>query len=131
MSHFTKVQTRIADEEALLLALAEQGWEPEAHPHAVRLRGFLGASRQGHIVVRREQLSVRWSDLGFERDADGVFQAWADSELLSKDPGLLDRLTARTAYHSTVRTLASQGFQVAAEGKQEDGTVRLVLRRFA
>jgi hypothetical protein len=131
MSHFTRVQTRIADQEALVLALAENGWRPEAHDSAVRLRGFMGASRRGHVVVRREQLPVPWSDLGFERGPDGVFQAWADSELLAKDPHLLDRLTARTAYHSTVRTLGEQGFQVSDEARQKDGSVRLVLRRFA
>ena len=131
MSHFTKVATRIADEQALTSALEDFGYRVERHDQAVKLRGFLGQSRRGHVVVRREQLPVRWSDLGFERGTDGVYQAWIDSDLMEHDPRFLERLTARSAYHASVRTLETQGFTIADEQKAADGTVRLVLRRHA
>lgn len=129
MSHFTRVQTQIADTDALVCALQDEGYEVEVHEQGTTLRGFLGQSRQGQVVVRREQLPVRYSDLGFERQPDGIYRAWIDSDLAKHDPALLSRVTARSAYHATMSTLSSQGFALADEQRAEDGTVRLVLRR--
>lgn len=129
MSHFTRVQTQIADTDALVRALEDEGYVAEVHEHGTKLRGFLGQSRHGQVVVRREQLPVRYSDLGFERQPDGVYRAWIDSDLAEHDPALLQRLTARAAYHATMTTMSAQGFTLADEQHAQDGTVRLVLRR--
>ncbi|WP_328769542.1 DUF1257 domain-containing protein [Streptomyces sp. NBC_00286] len=46
------------------------------------------------------------------------------------DETWLGKVTARHAYHLTASTLEAQGFSMAEETVERDGTVRMVLRRF-
>ncbi|MFC4463494.1 DUF1257 domain-containing protein [Streptomyces xiangluensis] len=47
-----------------------------------------------------------------------------------QDEPWLGKVTARHAYHLTASTLEAQGFSMAEETVERDGTVRMVLRRF-
>ena len=133
MSHFTRLQTKIKEVEPLVAALADVGYPTvEVHEEAVPLRGWLGDRRQqqAHVVVRRRHVGRLSNDIGFERQADGTFQAWiSDYDRHRHDQKWLRRLEARYAYHATRQTLARQGFSVVGEEQEADGTIRLVLRR--
>src|SRR4051794_35446282 len=99
MSHFTRIQTRITDQESLLEALADVGYDQvHVHETAVPLQGFRGDDRAqlAHIVIPRKQVGFLSNDIGFERLSDGTFQAWI-SEFDSRrhDRSWLDRLTQR------------------------------------
>jgi hypothetical protein len=43
----------------------------------------------------------------------------------------LNEVTQRYAYHTVVNETAKQGFQIAEQQKNEDGSIRVVLQRWA
>jgi hypothetical protein len=51
-------------------------------------------------------------------------QAWSVDRFLAK-------VTQRYAYHTVLETATSQGFQVAQEAQNSDGSIRLVVQRWS
>jgi len=45
--------------------------------------------------------------------------------------GFLNKVTQRYAYHSVLSETAKQGFQVAEQQNQADGSIRLVVQRWS
>lgn len=133
MSHFTRIQTTIVDQGALVLALADAGYEAQVHEEPVRLHGFLGEGRdqRAHVVVPKRQVGWASNDLGFERTSDGTFRAWiSDFDARKHDSRWLAQLTQRYAYHVTVHKLTQQSFEVVGQEQREDGSIRVLVRRF-
>ncbi|TYB45418.1 DUF1257 domain-containing protein [Actinomadura chibensis] len=133
MSHFTTMATRITDVEALRAALADVGFgDVEVHDEPRPLYGYRGDRRAeaAHVIVRRRHIGRLSNDIGFRRGPDGHFTATISQfDRRKYDERWVGRVTARHAYHVTSRTLADQGFHLAEEATERDGTVRLVLRR--
>lgn len=81
MSEYVTYNTRaIRNQEVLLAALAELGWDQgkvEVHEQPVALYGYHGDQRpeKAHIVIRRNQTGVGSSnDIGFVRQDDGTYK---------------------------------------------------------
>lgn len=133
MSHFTTLATQLTDADALRAALADVGYaEVEVHEHAQPLFGYQGDQRRdrAHVIVRRAHVGRLSNDLGFLRQDNGRFLAViSEFDRAKHNEAWLGRVTARHAYHVTSKTLAAQGFHLAEESTERDGTVRLVLRR--
>jgi hypothetical protein len=135
MSHFTRLQTRLTDTEALRRALADMGFASvEVHAVAQPLVGFLGDRRQqtAEVIIRRKHIGWLSNDIGFQRQEDGTFAAMIseyDRRRYSQE--WLNRLTQRYAYHATRARLEGQGFDLVQEEKTPDGRIHLKLRRMA
>ncbi len=134
MSHFTTLSTQLTDVDALCAALREVGYsEVEMHDQPQPLFGYQGDRRpeRAHVIIRRQHVGSASNDLGFVRQDDGRFLAViSDYDRHRHDQAWLGRVTARHAYHVTAKTLAAQGFDLTSETTEQDGTVRMVLRRF-
>lgn len=135
MSHFSRINTKIVDQDALVKALADVGYSRvRVHEQAVPLEGFLGDGREqrAHVVVPRREVGRLSNDLGFERTVDGTFRAWiSDFDARKHDGRWLDTLTHRYAYHATVDSLAAQRFDVVEQETRHDGSIRMVVRRYS
>lgn len=133
LSHYTTLTTRLTDAAALVAALSDVGFaDVEVHETAQPLYGYEGDVRpqRAHVIVRRRHVGGASNDIGFERRPDGHFTAViSDYDRSLHDEAWLKRVTARHAYHVTAKTLAVQGFDLVDEQTDQDGTVRLVLRR--
>lgn len=70
MSHFSKIQVEILDQDCLIAALKLFGYSPEIHTEAQALYGYQGDKREdaAHIIVRRKQIHPYSNDLGFAHD---------------------------------------------------------------
>ena len=133
MSHFTTLSTQLTDADALRAALGDVGYpEVETHAEEQPLYGYRGDRRRdrAHVIVRRKHVGHASNDIGFRRERDGTFAAViSEFDRTTHDDAWLGRLTARHAYHVTGKTLAAQGFQLVNETTEQDGSVRMVLRR--
>jgi hypothetical protein len=133
MSHFTTVRTKIVSTEALLQALAEMGYRKvDVHEDPQPLHGFQGdeRSQRAHVIIRRKQIGRLSNDIGFERQGDGSYRAWiSEWDRQRYDERWIEDLHRRYARHATQEALTAQGFKVADEVTDDDGTIRLVLRR--
>jgi len=77
MSKYVVLRTVLTDEAHLIGALRDLGYEPEVHPDAAALFGYMGDERpeRANIIVRRNQLDSASNDIGFSRNSSGTYGA--------------------------------------------------------
>jgi hypothetical protein len=133
MSHYTRLKTRITDPAALQQALADLGFpEVEVHATAQPLVGFEGSQRaqKAEVIIRRKHVGWLSNDIGFQRSADGTFEAViSEYDRNWYSQAWLNRLLHRYAYHATRARLKEQGFDLIQEEQAPDGRIHLRLRR--
>lgn len=127
MSHFSQIKTQIRDLTSLQDALSDVGAQWKAGPQPVR--GYRGKTCEAAVVIEQDNgfdIGFSWNGQAYEMVTD--LQYW--QQPLSVE-GFLNRLTQRYAYHTVVKETSRQGFQLAEEQKQADGSIRLVLQRWS
>jgi hypothetical protein len=77
VSKYVELRTSVTDERYLVEALGELGYEPEVCHEGRPLVGYRGDERteRAQIIIPRGQLDSASNDIGFARDASGVYQA--------------------------------------------------------
>lgn len=128
MSHFSQIKTKLRNLSSLQQALSDAGVRWQTGPRLVR--GYQGKTETAELVIEQDN----GYDLGFKRSAEsGDYELVADLQYwkqpLSVD-GFLNQVTQRYAYHTVLNESASQGFQVAEQVDNKDGSIRLVLQRW-
>ena len=127
MSHFSNIKTKIRNLNSLQEALNSLDIEWKAGPLPVR--GYQGQTRNAEVVIEQDNnydIGFSWNGQEYELVAD--LQYWQQS--LSVD-GFLQRVTQNYAYHTVVSESTKQGFQIAQQQKNEDGSIRLVVQRWS
>ncbi|PZO15069.1 MAG: hypothetical protein DCF25_14190 [Leptolyngbya foveolarum] len=129
MSHFSQIKTKLRNLSSLQLALDDAGIRWEAGPRTVR--GYEGKTQTAEVVIQQEN----GYDVGFKRSEEsGDYELVADLQYWQQPlsvEGFLNRVTQRYAYHTVVNESANQGFQVSEQVDNQDGSIRLVLQRWA
>jgi len=127
MSHFSQIKTQIRDLTSLQSALTDLGIQWKSGPQPVR--GYRGQTHWAEIVIEQENgydIGFSCNNQSYELVAD--LQYW--QQPLSVQ-GFLNSITQRYAYHTVMQETARQGFQLAEQQQQQDGSIRLVLQRWA
>jgi hypothetical protein len=127
MSHFSTIKTQIRNLTSLKAALNDMGVDWKAGPRSVR--GYQGQTRNAEVVLEQNNnydVGFSWNGQEYELVAD--LQYW--QQPISVE-GFLKRVTQRYAYHTVVEETSKQGFAVAGQQKNEDGSIRLVVQRWS
>ena len=127
MSHFSQIKTQIRNLVSLEAALHDMGIAYQTGSASVQ--GYRGQIHEAQVAIAQENgydIGFRWNGTEYELVAD--LQYWQQS--LTVD-GFLRQVTQRYAYHTVVAETTKQGFQVAEQQKQADGSIRLVLQRWS
>lgn len=127
MSHFSQIKTQIRNLASLQAALTELGIEWKAGSSQVR--GYRGQTRNAEVTIEQENgydIGFSWNGTEYELVAD--LQYWQQDWSVD---GFLRRVTQRYAYHTVVKETARQGFQVAEQQNNEDGSIRLLVQRWS
>jgi len=127
MSHFSQIKTQIRNLPSLESALSDLGIDWKSGPREVR--GYRGQTTQAEIAIAQDNgydIGFRWNGQEYELVAD--LQYWQQNLTVN---GFLNQVTQRYAYHTVMNETTKQGFQVAETQKQADGSIRLVLQRWA
>ena len=127
MSHFSKIKTQIRNLASLQAALTDLEIDWKSGPRTVR--GYQGQTRTAEVVVEQDNnydIGFSWNGTEYELVADLQYwqQAWSVD-------GFLNRVTQRYAYQTVMAQTAKQGFQVAEQQKNQDGSIRLVVQRWS
>lgn len=124
MSHISVMKTAFADRDILTEALRAMGYEPREGEN-------LSVSDGVKDYPVDFLVDIPYSPpIGFKAGKKG-WQLTADwFRVLERKKDFESRLKQEYARVSVQRTLEQQGFQIAAEEKDEKGRIRLVLRRF-
>ncbi|MCP2731688.1 DUF1257 domain-containing protein [Limnofasciculus baicalensis] len=127
MSHFSNIKTQIRNLSSLKDALKDLGVDWKSGPREVR--GYQGNTQTAEVVIEQDNnydIGFSWNGKEYELVADLQYwqQAWSVD-------GFLNRVTQRYALHTVMRETANQGFQVAEQQKNQDGSIRLVVQRWS
>lgn len=129
MSHFSTVKTELRDRDALVAALGDMGHAPREGAQSVR--GYRGQTVTAELVVSQPN----GADIGFRLNPDsGSYELVTDLELW-KQPVPVERflaqLSQRYALRSILAATAEEGFQVSEQTNHLDGSIELVVTRWA
>lgn len=127
MSHFSQIKTQIRNLTSLQAALSDLGIDWKAGPKEVR--GYRGQTHSAEVVIEQENgydVGFRWNGAEYELVAD--LQFWQQAPSVDR---FLNMVTQRYAYHTVVGESSKQGFQLAEQQKNPDGSIRLVLQRWS
>jgi hypothetical protein len=129
MSHFSTVKTELRDRGSLLQALSDLGHTPSAEAQPVR--GYRGQTVSCDVVVP----SAEGGDIGFLLNPEsGCYELVADLDLW-RQPVPVERflslLTQRYALRTILAASEAEGFQVNEQTNLQDGSIELVVSRWA
>jgi hypothetical protein len=117
----------MVERKYLLQALKDLGYAYEEGE--VEIRGFLG--NRTHVQIKIPTQDSRY-EIGFKL-VDGTYEIvadwWGIKEFSQQE--FQQQLTQRYAYVVARAKLEAQGFNLVNETVEEDGQIRLVLRRLA
>jgi hypothetical protein len=127
MSHFSNIKTQIRQVNLLTAALGDLGMTWKEGPQEVR--GYQGQTRIADVVITQDNgYDVGFSHNGQEYELVTDLEFWQQNWSVDR---FLSKITQRYAYHAVKHSAAQQGFQVAEEQNQADGSVRLVVQRWS
>ena len=133
MSHFTKCDLKMTNVEALKKALADMEMnviEAEAGQQVV-VRGYRGQTLSADLKI-----DMGTYDIGVVKNDDGTLDLVADWWGVETTKGISEeelktRLKQRYAYHNVLMACEAKGYSVEEEVNQEDGSIQLVVRKWA
>jgi hypothetical protein len=135
MSHYTVLETKLKDVDALAEALTDMGYENlEIYDEPHQLTDFMGESgkQKAEVIIRRKRVGWLSNDIGFRRGTDGTFVAIiSDYDQERHNDQWMRDLTKRYSYHAARTKLEAQGFSLAREERDSSGRIHLLLRRTA
>jgi hypothetical protein len=123
MSHFTRIRTKLTDIHTVQKALEELGYTVLSG----RVRGYRGQETEADLVVKTDS----GYDIGFRDEGSAVVMVADLWGLRINRDEFLNKVAQKYAYITVVEQAKEQGWQMATEENQEDGSIRLVLQRWA
>jgi hypothetical protein len=127
MSHFSNIKTKIRNLTAIKTSLTALGIDWKEGPRTVR--GYQGQTLTAEVVVEQANnydIGFSWNGQEYELVAD--LQYW--QQPLTVD-GFLKQVTKGYALETILQESAKQGFQVAEQTSNQDGSIRLVVQRWS
>lgn len=128
MSHFSQIKTKIRNLDSLQAALTDVGAQWKSGP--VEVRGYQGQTEVADVVIEQANgydIGFRHNGQTHEYELVADLQYW--QQPLTVD-GFLNQVTQRYAFHTVLSESSRQGFQVAEQQTNQDGSIRLVVQRW-
>ena len=129
MSHFSTIKTELRDRQSLLEALEDLGNGPREG--SLMVRGYRGQTVEAHLAVAQ----ANGADIGFRLNPEtGSYELVTDLDLWNQPVPVerfLAQLNQRYALRSILAATAEEGFQVSEQVQQQDGSIELVVSRWA
>jgi len=117
MSAYTKIKTKLNDQESLVYSIKAMGYDPAIYEVACKLAGFSGHKNpHANIVIPRAQLqakSAAYCDIGFQKQANG-FELLVNDVDEHKMPGFLEDLNLNYNVGLAMKKAQLAGIKVTA-----------------
>ena len=129
MSHFSTIKTVLRDSQSLFQALEDLGHGPREG--SLMVRGYRGQTVEAQLAVAQ----ANGADIGFRLNPEtGNYELVTDLDLWNQPVPVerfLAQLNQRYALRSILAATAEEGFQVNEQIQQQDGSIELVVSRWA
>jgi len=132
MSHFTKCEMKMTNLAALKKALEDLklSFQADEAGQGVVVRGYRGDSLKAAMSIDMGKY-----DIGVIANADGTYDLTADWWGVETTKGVSeaefkDLLSQKYQYHNVKMACEDKGYAVEEEVNEEDGSIRLVVRKW-
>ena len=128
MSHFSTVKTQLRKKEFLKQALLDLGYVPNEGENLVR--GYRGQTVKAEMKVEMNKgadIGFRWNESSKSYELVTDLDLWKQSIPVER---FLAQVTQRYALNTVLDSTAQEGFQVAEQKKNLDGSIELVVTRW-
>ena len=128
MSHFSTVKTQLRKKEPLMQALSDLGYVPEEGKTVVR--GYRGQTVEAEMAVKMSkgsEIGFRWNNSNSSYELVTDLDLWRQNVPVER---FLAQLTQRYALNTVLSATAKEGFEVAEQNKNLDGSIELVVTRW-
>jgi hypothetical protein len=125
MSHFTKIKTKLYDRTTIEKSLSDLNIEWEEGNTTVR--GYKDQEQVADIVIRQNNnhdIGFKWNNNEYELVTDLMF--WNQPYSVDK---FLNQVHQRYAFNLITKVSEEQSLQFVESENQEDGSIRLLLRK--
>jgi uncharacterized protein YajQ (UPF0234 family) len=133
MSHFTKCALKMTNLAALKKALAdmELKFNEAEQGQSVNVRGYRGDNLQAAISIDMGRYDV--GVVAGENDTYDIVADWWGVETTKgvSEEEFKNTLSQRYQYHNVKQACEDKGYAVEEELNEEDGSIRLVVRKWA
>ena len=126
MSHFTSIKTKLYNRETIETSLSDLNINWEANANVVR--GYKNKKESADIVIRQNNnhdIGFKWNGKEYELVTDLMF--WNQEYSINK---FLNQVNQRYAFNLITKVSEEQSFQYVEAENQQDGSIRLLLRKF-
>jgi len=126
MSHFTSIKTKLYDRETIEKSLSDLNikWETEIN----KVRGYNNQEERAEIVIKQKNnhdIGFKWNGKEYELVTDLMF--WDQKYSVNK---FLNQVNQRYAFNLITKVSEEQSFQYVEAESLQDGSIRLLLRKF-
>ena len=126
MSHFTKIKTKLYDRATIERSLSDLNinWEAGTKP----IKDYNKTEQTVDIVIHQNNnhdIGFKWNGNEYELVADLMF--WDQKYSVNK---FLNQINQRYAFNLITKVSEEQNFQYVEAENQQDGSIRLLLRKF-
>ncbi len=128
MSHFSTVKTQLRKREPLIKALHDLGYAPELGNHLIR--GYRGQTVEAEMAVLMPQggdIGFRWNQKTEAYELVTDLDLWKEQVPVER---FLSQLTQRYAVNTVISATTEEGFQLAEQKSNIDGSIELVVTRW-
>jgi hypothetical protein len=126
MSHFTKIKTKLYDRATIEKSLSDLNIEWESGRK--QIKGYNNQEHEAEIIIRQKNnhdIGFKWNGKEYELVTDLMF--WDQSHSVNK---FLNGINQRYAFNLIAKVSEEQSFQYVEAKNQQDGSIKLVLRKF-
>jgi len=126
MSHFTSIKTKLYDRATIEKSLSDLNIKWETEVNAVR--GYKNQKEYADIVISQKNnhdIGFKWNGKEYELVTDLMF--WEQKYSVNK---FLNQVNQRYAFNLITKVSEEQSFQYVEAENQQDGSIRLLLRKF-
>ena len=128
MSHFSTVKTQLRKKEFLKQALIDLGYVPNEGENLVR--GYRGQTVKAEMALNMPN----GGDIGFRWNSNTqTYELVTDLDLWTQQVPVerfLSQLTQRYALNTILSVTSQEGFEVAEQKSNVDGSIELVVTRW-
>jgi len=132
MSHFTKCALKMTNLAAIKKALEDMQlkFTEATEGQSVSVRGYRGDKLQGVMSIDMGRY-----DIGVVENQDGTYGVTADWWGVETTKGVSEEefqntLAQKYQYHNVKQACEEKGYTVEEEENEEDGSIRLVVRKW-
>ena len=126
MSHFTKIKTKLYDRATIEKSLSDLNIEWESG--LKQINGYNNQKHEAEIIIRQKNdhdIGFKWNGTEYELVTDLMF--WDQAHSVNK---FLNSINQRYAFNLIAKVSEEQSFQYVEAKNQQDGSIKLLLRKF-